>query len=93
MSAVVLTLSTHLFAIADSSGAFHLSDGPAGEYEMHVWIEGVPQPALNGITRRVRLSTGPVDLGTVEVPGGLPLMTSHKNMYGKSYDGDVKPSY
>lgn len=93
MSAVVLTLSTHLFAVADSSGAFHLSDVPAGEYEMHVWIEGVPQPTLNGMTRRVHLSTGPADLGKIEVPGGLPLMTSHKNMYGQSYDREVKPSY
>jgi len=93
MSAVVLTLSTSLFAIANSSGAFHLANIPAGEYEMHVWIEGVPQPALSGMTRRVHLSSGSADLGTVDVPGGLPLTTSHRNMYGQPYDREVGPTY
>jgi len=93
MSAVVLTLSTSLFAIADSSGTFHLSGVPPGDYEMHVWIEGVPQPTLNNMTRRVHLSTAATDLGKVEIPEDLPLTTSHQNMYGHSYDRDVKPAY
>lgn len=93
MSAVVLTLSTSRFAIADSSGAFHLSGVPAGDYEMHVWIEGVPQPDLSSMRRRVRLSAATTDLGRVEVPGGLPPTPSHQNMYGQSYDRDVTPTY
>src|SRR5215469_5311532 len=71
MSAVVLALSTRLFAVADSSGSFHLPELPGGEYEMHVWIEGVPQPTLGAMTRRVHLSEGATDLGKIEVPGGL----------------------
>ena len=93
MSAVVLTLSTSLFAVADSSGAFRFAEVPAGDYEVHVWIEGVPQPTLTGLTRRVHLTTGAVDLGKIEVPGGLPLTTSHKNMYGQSYDREANQSY
>lgn len=93
MSAVVLTLSTRFFAVADHSGTFHLPEVPAGDYEMHLWIEGVPQPDLNGLTRRVHLSTGTTDLGKIEVPGGLPLVTSHKNMYGQSYADEAKPTY
>src|SRR6516164_3643779 len=52
MSAVVLALSTRLYDIADSGGSFHLTDVPAAEYELHVWIEGVSQPALSELVRR-----------------------------------------
>src|SRR5215469_340357 len=40
MSAVVLTLSTRLFAVADPSNSFRLLEVPPGDYELHVWIEG-----------------------------------------------------
>ena len=93
MSAVVLALSTNRFSVADASGAFHVADVPGGEYEMHVWIEGIPQPVLSGMTRRVRLGSSAVDLGKIEVPGGLPVTTSHQNMYGQSYDRETKPAY
>jgi plastocyanin len=91
MSAVVVTLSTKLFAIADSSGAFRIADVAAGDYEMHIWIEGVPVPALRDMTRRVHISMGSADLGKIEMPGELP--TVHTNLYGKPYDREVKPSY
>ena len=93
MSAVVLTLSSRLFAVADPSGALRVSDVPAGDYEMHVWIEGVPQPVLAGMNRRVHLGVGAADLGKIDVPGGLPLTMSHENMYGRPYDRDVKQTY
>ena len=93
MSAVVLALSTSLFAVADPSGALQVANVPAGEYEMHVWIEGVPQPALTGMTRRVRLGTGATDLGKIDVPGGLPPTRLHKNMYGQSYDSEPRQTY
>ena len=93
MSAVIVTLSTRLFTIADSSSAFRISDVPAGDYEMHVWIEGVPVPTLSGMTRRVHLSSGNADLGKIEVPGGLPTTTEHTNLYGHSYDHEAKPAY
>jgi plastocyanin len=93
MSAVVLALSTSRFGIASSSGSFRVADVPAGEYEMHVWIEGIPQPVLNGMTRRVHLGSAAADLGKIEVPGGPPLTTSHQNMYGQSYDRETKPAY
>ena len=93
MSAVILTLSSRLFAVAGSSGEFQISDVPSGDYEMQVWIEGVPQPTLNRLTRQVHVGTGAVDLGKIEVPGGVPLIMSHKNMYGQSYDRDAKPTY
>ena len=93
MSAVVLTLSTHLFAPANSSGVFHIQDVPAGDYEMHVWIEGVPQPTLNGMTRRLHLEQGEADLGKIEVPVDSRPMETHKNLYGKPYDRKETSTY
>ena len=92
MSAVVLALSTRLYALADSSGTFQLKDVPAGEYELHVWIEGVTQPALNKMVRRVHFASGSENLGVIHVEG-LQHETSHPNMYGQPYDKDVKGPY
>jgi hypothetical protein len=92
MSAVILTLSTARYAQADSNGVFHLASVPPGDYEMRVWIEGVTQPALNRITRRVHLTSGEGDLGTVEVPTDLN-SKSHTNMFGQPYDRDTSPTY
>ena len=93
MSAVILTLSTALYAKADAGGAFHLTNVPAGDYEMHVWVEGVAQPDLNRMVRRVHLASGSGDLGAVQVPADLIHSTAHTNMFGLAYDQDVKPTY
>jgi hypothetical protein len=92
MSAVVLALSTSLYNIADSDGVFHLSAVPAADYELHVWIEGIAQPELSRMTRRIRLEPGSGDLGVLAVPTLLRDAT-HPNMYGQPYDRDVKPTY
>jgi hypothetical protein len=93
MSAVILTLSTSLYAIADVHGAFQIDNVPTGDYEMHIWIEGVPQPDLNRMTHRVHLVSGSSDLGAVQVPSLLTTSEPHTNMYGQPYDRDVKPTY
>jgi plastocyanin len=92
MSAVVLTLSTSLYGIADSSGSFHLSAVPAGDYELHVWIEGVAQPALSQLTRRVHIAAGSGNLGVLTVPA-LVHDSTHTNMFGQPYDRETKPTY
>jgi hypothetical protein len=91
MSAVVIALSTSIYDIGDSRGIFHVSDVPPGDYEMHVWIEGVAQPALNSMTRRVHLTSNSGDLGTIEVPANELNSKAHTNMYDQPYDRDVKP--
>ena len=93
MSAVILTLSTALYAEADPGGVFRLANVPSGDYEMHIWIEGVAQPDLNRMTRRVHLELGGGDLGSVPVPAALLKPPTHTNMFGQSYDRDVKPTY
>lgn len=93
MSAVVLTLSSKLFSIADSTHVFSIQDVPPGDYDMHLWIEGAPQPALNAMTRRVHISGGSVNLGSLEIPSGLLRTSPHTNMYGQRYDRDTRQPY
>jgi hypothetical protein len=93
MSAVILALSTTFYAIADVHGAFQIANVPVGDYEMHVWVEGVPQPDLSRMTRRVHLVAASSDLGAVQIPSILIKPEPHTNMYGQPYDRDVKPTY
>jgi hypothetical protein len=93
MSAVVLTLSTNLFAVADPSGEFQISNVPAGNYELHVWIEGETQPELARMVRRIRLGPGAGDLGSLAITKLQHDPTNHLNMFGQPYDKDLKPAY
>lgn len=85
MSAVVLALSTPLYAVADAGNAFALGDVPPGDYTLHVWIEGVPQSFLEQEIRRVHLVSGVVDLGQIAVPTSGAGKTSHEDKFGKPY--------
>lgn len=93
MSAVVLALSTGLYAIADEKNAVDLRDIPPGDYELHLWIEGVPQSTLQGLTRNVHLQARVVDLGGLRAPippaGTMP----HSNMYGEDYGKEPSSTY
>ncbi|WP_109486321.1 hypothetical protein [Occallatibacter savannae] len=93
MSAAILALSTRLYAAADAKGNFQITDVATGDYEMHLWVEGVQQSTLNGLTRRVHLNTGGLNLGKLEVPGVVSTTPSHTNMYGKPYDRQATPTY
>lgn len=93
MSAVVLALSTPLYAIADATDSFLLSNVPPGDYSMHLWIEGVPQTALNRLTRLVHLPARTIDLGSLSVPtmpGGIGV---HTNKFGNAYGPNSKSPY
>jgi len=93
MSAVVLTLSTPLYAIADAKDSFVLRDIPPGDYELHVWIEGVPQSTLASLNRRVHQPARMLDLGELKAPL-VPIKTiPHSNMYGEAYDRDSTKTY
>jgi hypothetical protein len=93
MSAVVVALTTPLYAIADSAGAVDVHSVPAGEYELHTWTEGVPQPVLDRLTHRVRVGPNGGDLGLVSVRIAPVRTTAHTNKFGQPYDKDAKPTY
>jgi hypothetical protein len=93
MSAVVLALSTPLYAIADGHNSFILRGVPEGEYKLHFWIEGVPQSTLESLGRPVRISSHDLDLGAVSAPIAGPMNMTHSNKFGKPYDKDAPSTY
>jgi plastocyanin len=93
MSAVVLALSTPLYAVADASDAFLLRDVPPGDYRLHVWVEGVPQSALDQDTRHLHLAAGMVDLGEISVSASKAGSPAHTNKFDKPYTPDPPGIY
>lgn len=93
MSAVVLALSTGLYAIADDKNAVDLRGIPPGDYELHLWIEGVPQSTLQGLIRTVHLSAHMVDLGGLTAPIPRAGSMTHTNMYGEDYGKEPPSTY
>ncbi|HEY6490647.1 MAG TPA: hypothetical protein VIY99_16090 [Terracidiphilus sp.] len=89
MSAVIVALSTPYYGVADASGAVRIHDVPAGTYEMHVWVEGLTQQALTGLTRRVEVGAGG-DLGVVEASSVPRKSAGHLNKFGEPYGRDTK---
>ena len=94
MSAVVITLSTPLYAIADAADSFVLRDIPPGDYKLHVWIEGVPQSILEGLGRDVQVPRGgKVDLGDLSAPIPRAAPATHDNKFGSAYGQDPSSPY
>ena len=92
MSAVVISLSTPLYSIADGDGVFHLHDVPAGDYEMRVWVEGEQQTTLDRLVRQVRVSPANRNIGMISLDSS-PGPTSHENKFGQPYDRDSGKTY
>lgn len=93
MSAVVVALSTPLYAIADAGDSFDMRDIPPGDYKLHLWIEGVPQSVLAGLARTVHFPPSVVDLGEVRAPMARPRTITHANKFGKAYGTEPQTPY
>lgn len=91
MSAVVITLTTPFYAIADAKGEFHIAGVPAGDYELHVWIEGQRQKELDKQTRRIHVAGETYELG--EIRSDQPENEQHRNKFDRPYDVDAHPIY
>jgi len=91
MSAVIVSLSTPLYAIADANDSILLHKIPAGDYKMQVWAEGVPQSFLAGLSRRIHVGNGTLDMGEIKIPIGYS--PTHENKFGKPYRQDSKSPY
>ena len=90
MSAVIVALSSPLYSIGDTDNSFAIQNVPPGNYELHIWIEGVPDSTLDHLTRRVRVESSAMDIGAIKVPIPATRMGSHTNMFGKSYSDEPK---
>lgn len=94
MSAVVITLSTPLYAVADPSDSFVLRDIPPGDYNLHVWVEGVPQSMLDGLGRSLHIpGGGKVDLVDLRAPIPRAAPATHDNKFGSAYGQDPISPY
>ena len=94
MSAVVITLSTPLYAVADPGDSFVLRDIPPGDYNLHVWVEGVPQSILDGLGRSLHIPRGAkIDLGEVRAPIPRAAPVTHDNKFGSAYGQDPTSPY
>ncbi len=92
MSAVVLSLRTPLFSVADVHGEFTLPAVSEGDYEVHLWVEGQSPTALQGWIRKVHLSTHSPSLGTFTLSQGSSA-TTHTNKFDQPYAPESKTSY
>ena len=93
MSAVVLTLSTPVYSIADAKDLFILRGVPPGDYRLHLWIEGVPQSFLDGLGRPVHVSSRDLDLGVFRAPIARSGTMQHMNKFGNPYDTKSQSQY
>jgi plastocyanin len=93
MSAVVLVLSTPYHAVADSDESFRIQDIPTGEYEIHVWIEGLTQPDLDRLVRKIHLGPGKSESITLDARELSREPASHLNKFGQPYEQVPKPAY
>lgn len=93
MSAIIIALDTSLYAIADTHDSFALRRIPPGDYTLHLWIEGVPQPILDHLARPLHIPSHVVDLGMIQTPVAAGAGMKHENMYGRSYAPDTQTPY
>ncbi len=93
MSAVIVALSTPLYAVADATDSFALSNIAPGDYKLHFWIEGVPQSVLDGLSRSVHFNSHDVDLGSISAPLAKPGNMTHNNKFGDPYDTHSQSTY
>ena len=86
MSAVVITLATPYYAVANGEGQLHIPNVPYGRYVLHVWTEGTGPETTQPSTRDVTISENSTSLGVVRVPTINGQSLAHKNKYGREYD-------
>jgi hypothetical protein len=92
MSAVVISIPTALYAIADASDSIVLRGIPPGDYKMQTWVEGVPQSFLERLKRTIHLKAGTTNLGDLKVP--IPDSRAlHTNKFGRAYDQEPESPY
>ena len=91
MSAVVISLPTPLYAIADATSTFTIRNIPPGEYVLRLWVEGALPPALQGLSHEVKIARGMNDLGTKNVP--IATTATHTNKFGGAYDRQPTTTY
>ena len=90
MAAVVIALTTPIWATAQADGSFRISNVPEGSYEAHLWIEGEDEQALVRWTHPVSVhGRSPVDAGSFQVRALHD--GPHLDKFGHPYKYDPAP--
>jgi plastocyanin len=94
MSAVIITLDTPYYGMADEHGDFRISGVPPGTYTMQVWSEATVPEAKQPPGRRVTINaSGTTDLGSVPLHAAPGVLSEHLNKFGEPYDKHAAPAY
>jgi plastocyanin len=86
MSAVVITMSTPLYATANADGVVSIANVPYGRYLLHIWSEGMGPENEKPMTREITIGDNATSLGVIRVPEANGQRMAHKNKYGREYD-------
>jgi len=92
MSAVVITLTTPFYAVANGAGQLQISNVPYGRYLLHVWSEGTGPDNELPAPREIRIAEGSASLGVIRVAALNGPSLAHKNKYGREYDAPTPDS-
>ena len=85
MSAVVLSVASQHYAITDRNENVHIADIPPGDYDVHVWIEGLAHISLDRLVRRVHLDAGKSESISIDVRNLPHEPATHLNKFGQPY--------
>src|ERR1017187_4190401 len=86
MSAVVITLTTPLYAVSNADGQLSLAGVPYGRYMLHIWSEGMGPENAQPLAREITIAENASSLGVIRVPEANGRRIAHKNKYGREYD-------
>ncbi len=92
MSAVVVAISSGIYAIADAHDEVLLRNIPPGDYKLHLWIEGMPASDLARMSQTIHVASRMLDLGQMRV-SSAGAATHHTNKFGKLYEHDPESPY
>ena len=85
MSAVVLSVETHYFALSDRDGKVAIHNVPDGRYQLNVWYERSSPEDLKQLTRVVTIHDTSRNLGAMQLAEMPNFTPTHKNKYGLDY--------
>lgn len=91
MNGIIVTLSTPYYAVSDPSGKFSFKDVPPGEYEMHIFAEGLNNEDQRKLVRNVTINPEATTLPAIDLPERR--LMKHKNKYGRDYDSTPGAPY
>lgn len=86
MSAVVITLATPYYAVANGEGQISIPNVSYGRYMLHIWSEGTGPENAPPVAREITIAESSPSLGVIRVAAVNGQALAHKNKYGRDYD-------